>query len=197
MVTQTKVDALFDAADYGRAFFIYSNELAPIGDKYAQYMVGYMYLTGKGVEQDSTAASAWYRLAAERGTREFVAVRDQLARELTAEQIYAADRMHKQLRLRYSDLSVLLSSIKRDFDELKERTGSRLSSGSSPVTVLETRFGRSRSGAEYYGDIRERLEERLLLLEEVGDFQDFETEPDKVNVHELERRILERLRFSE
>ena len=64
---QQQAEEVFERTDYKRAFFIYRNELAPIGDKYGQYMVGYMYLTGKGVEEDIVAASAWYRLAAERG----------------------------------------------------------------------------------------------------------------------------------
>ena len=45
--SQEKVDALFEKGDYERAAFIYREELAPLGDKYAQYMIGYMYLTGK------------------------------------------------------------------------------------------------------------------------------------------------------
>ncbi len=36
MAAQDKVDALFDAGKFERAFFIYRNELVPVGDKYAQ-----------------------------------------------------------------------------------------------------------------------------------------------------------------
>ena len=68
---QNKAEQLFEERNYDRAFFIYRNELAPIGDKYSQYMVGFMYLTGKGVEPSRVMATAWYRLAAERGTKEF------------------------------------------------------------------------------------------------------------------------------
>ena len=73
---QQKVDRLYDAGFFERAYFIYRNELVPIGDKYAQYMVGFMYLAGLGIEQDSVAALAWYRLAAERGSPDFVAEAD-------------------------------------------------------------------------------------------------------------------------
>ncbi|MGI9201000.1 MAG: hypothetical protein ACR2QL_08085, partial [Woeseiaceae bacterium] len=61
--TQQKVDSLFEKGDYDRAYFIYRQELAPLGDKYAQYMVGYMTIVGKGTAQDFIAGSAWYRLA--------------------------------------------------------------------------------------------------------------------------------------
>ena len=76
MAVQAKVEKLFDAGEFERAFFIYRNELSPLGDKYAQYMVGFMYQTGLGVDDDIVAAAAWYQLAAERDTREFVVVRD-------------------------------------------------------------------------------------------------------------------------
>ena len=49
---QKQAEEVYERTDYERAFFIYSRELAPIGDKYGQYMVGFMYLTGKGVEED-------------------------------------------------------------------------------------------------------------------------------------------------
>jgi TPR repeat protein len=64
--TQEKVESLYERGDYKRAHFIYSNELARQGDKYAQYMTGYMYLMGQGVEEDPVKAVAWYRIAAER-----------------------------------------------------------------------------------------------------------------------------------
>ena len=197
MALQRKVDDLFDAGDYERAFFIYRNELAPLGDKYAQYMVGYLYLTGQGVDENYAAASAWYQLAAERGTREFVAVRDQLTRSLTSVQVRESDALYEELRLEYSDLAVLMASIKRDHSELEMKTGTRVNSEASQVTVIDARIGRTLSGNDYYGRIREQLGERLVMLKELGDFEELETDPDKINIHELERRVRERLRFGE
>ena len=46
---QERVDAVYAAGDFDRALMIYEKDLAPLGDKYAQYMVGYMYLNAKGV----------------------------------------------------------------------------------------------------------------------------------------------------
>jgi len=62
LALQNKVDRLYDRGEFKRAYFIYRNELVPLGDKYAQYMVGYMLLTGTGVDEDPVSASAWYRL---------------------------------------------------------------------------------------------------------------------------------------
>ncbi len=197
MATQRRVDELFDAGNYKRAFFLYRNELAPLGDKYAQYMVGYMYLSGMGIDEDYVAASAWYRLAAERGTREFIAVRDQLTRNLTDEQIFRSDALYSKLRREYCDLVILLSFIKRDVSELQIKTGTHVNSRSSPILIVETRIGRVRTGFDYYDGIRDKLEDRLRMLKEVGDFQDLEIDPDHVNVHELERRVEARLSFGE
>jgi len=189
MAVQTKVEKLFDAAEFERAFFIYRNELAPLGDKYAQYMVGFMYQTGLGVEQDTVAAAAWYQLAAERDTREFVVVRDRYLHVIDENDAAEARLQYRQLRVKYSDLAVLLSSIKRNVRELEDRTGSRVRSQSSPVTVIQSRSSRFSSGSDYYVNVRKELEARVMLLKEIGDFQDLEADADRINIHDLERRV--------
>jgi len=60
---QEKADSYFAKGKFDKAMLIYRDELAPVGDKYSQYMIGYMYLAGKGVQEDAIMASAWYRLA--------------------------------------------------------------------------------------------------------------------------------------
>ena len=60
---QDKAEDLYRRGHWERAYFIYVNELAAAGDKYAQYMAGYMHLHGHGVEHDDVKASAWFRLA--------------------------------------------------------------------------------------------------------------------------------------
>jgi hypothetical protein len=174
MAVQDKVDSLFEDAKFTRAFFIYRNELAPIGDKYAQYMVGYMYDHAMGVDEDIIEASAWYRLSAERGTPEFVRVRDKLMRSFTDAERNRSNRKYNELRENYCDLAVLLSSIKRDMNELGERTGTR-------------------SGSDYDGSLRSELRIRLALLKEIGGFDDLDTDLDRVNLHDLERRVQQRI----
>jgi TPR repeat protein len=54
---QAKAEELFEREDYRRAHIIYLKDLAPIGDKYAQYMLGFMTASGLGVEQDASTRS--------------------------------------------------------------------------------------------------------------------------------------------
>ena len=193
MAVQDKVERIFDAGEYERAFFIYRNELAPLGDKYAQYMVGFMYHTGLGTEEDSISAAAWYQLAAERGTREFVVVRDRLLHVMDQDDAELSREMYRELRLRYCDLAVLLSSIKRNMKDLQGRTGSRVGGQSSPVMVIESGTSRFSSGSDYYANIEEELEARVRLLKEIGEFEDLDTDPNRINIHDLERRVLQHI----
>ena len=193
MAVQDKVERIFNAGEFERAFFIYRNELAPLGDKYAQYMVGFMYETGLGIEEDNVSAAAWYQLAAERDTREFVVVRDRLLHVMGQDDADLSRVLYRELHLRYCDLAVLLSSIKRNLKELQGRTGSRLGGESSPIVVIESRSRRSGSGSDYYGDIQEELEARVVLLREIGEFEDLDTDPDRINLRDLERRVLQHI----
>lgn len=194
LAIQTKVDDLFDAGEFKRAYFIYRNELVPLGDKYAQYMVGYMHLSGMGVDEDDIAASAWYRLAAERHTPEFVAVRDQLLRNLSEDETRQSDILYLELRRKFCDLAVVLASIKRNRRELEPKTGSRLSNSSSAMTVIETSDGgRSRTGADFYGRIHRRLLDRVQLLLETGQFPELGDDPTQIDLDVLERLVMEKV----
>ena len=140
--TQAKVEKLYARGDYKRAHFIYANELSLQGDKYAQYMTGYMYLMGQGVEQDRVRASAWYRLAAERRVPEFMAVRDQALRSLTPEQHARCDELYVELRKAYSDPVVVMGQLEKDLRALnRPTTGSRLAGSSGMVTVIDPKTG--------------------------------------------------------
>jgi len=161
---QEKVDQLFEQREYERALFIYKNELAPLGDKYAQYMVGYMYLTGTGVAEDPVIASAWYRLAAERSNSLFVAVRDQLVGDLSEFDKGRSDELYLQLRQQYSDVVILLGLIREDIDAIASRTGSRIPGRGGPVTILDPRAGIGVSGEDYFGRIQKRHQARVDYL---------------------------------
>lgn len=142
MRTQAKVESLYERGDYKRAHFIYSNELAPQGDKYAQYMTGYMYMMGQGVDEDPVKASAWYRIAAERRGPEFMAVRDQVLQNLNDEQRARSDDLYVELRNQYSDLVIIMELLVEDLDTLKTaRTGSRLSGNASSVMIIDPKTG--------------------------------------------------------
>jgi hypothetical protein len=191
---QRKVDDLFERGEFDRAYFIYRNELVPLGDKYAQYMVGFMHLTGMGVDEDPVVAAAWYRLAAERGTPEFVAVRDLLMTDITADQRRQSDALFLEIRREHSDLAILLGSIKRGVRDMKSTTGSRLGSQTSPMTIIEVDSpNRSRSHAVAHRRTKNQLQEQLIMLSELGDFPDLEIDPSRVDIDDIERLVNERL----
>lgn len=191
---QRKVDELYERGEFDRAYFIYRNELVPVGDKYAQYMVGYMHLMGMGTDEDPVAASAWYRLAAERGTPEFVAVRNQLMHDLNADERRRSDEHYLRLRRQFSDLVVLLEDIKRKHRDLQLATGSRLPTASSPMTVIDMQSANQpQSGVFYYDDMRNELRRQLVVLSELGNFPDLETDPAGVDMSEIERLVIERI----
>ena len=192
---QRKVEELFQRGDFDRAYFIYRNELVPTGDKYAQYMVGYMHLTGMGVDQDPVLASAWYRLSAERGTPQFIEVRDKIMGGMTDGERRRSDQEYTELRREYSDLAILLAAIKRGVRDMRSMTGSRLAGNSSALTVIEVQsLTQTRDAADYYQRVERDLERHLTLLSEIDGFQDLRTaDPARVDIDEIERLVDERL----
>lgn len=159
---QAKAEDLYRNGDWGRAYFIYVHDLAAIGDKYAQYMAGYMWHHGKGVSYDPVRASAWYRLAAERGAPEFVEVRDQLLESMSETERQASDQVFITLRQTYSDLVLALAQLRKEREALAERpTGSRLSGSSSTVTIIDPRTGVTITRGEYVRRIEAGMQRRL------------------------------------
>lgn len=154
--TQQKADSLFEKGDYDRAMFIYREELAPLGDKFAQYMTGYMYYSGRGVDEDPVTAYAWYRLAAERSEESYVKSRDALATLLSAEQRLASDAVYADLREDIGDLALLTDLIKRDVDYLADRYGDE----PFMAQALE-RTNPNRKDTEGYQEAVDRLNIRL------------------------------------
>ena len=59
----------------------------------ARYLVGLMYARGEGVPQDYVQAHKWLNLAAAHGDKEARTQRDQIARQMTLEQIAEAQRL--------------------------------------------------------------------------------------------------------
>ena len=189
---QDQAEEIYERSDYERAFFIYRNELAPIGDKYGQYMVGFMYLAGKGVAEDRVAASAWYRLAAEPGTKEFVRARDGLLKALDAEQKARSDRLFIELRKECGDLAILMKAVRADYALLQQRTGTRLSASSSPLLIIDLhQLGATQSGSQYYGEIEKRMQARLEFIAAHTNIEIIDI--NKMNLSTLESRVDQRL----
>jgi hypothetical protein len=187
---QSQAEEVYERTDYKRAFFIYRNELVPIGDKYGQYMVGFMYLTGKGVEEDRVKASAWYRLAAERGTKEYVGVATQVLATLDAEQLAESDRLFVELRKEFSDLVLVRNAIRQDMELLRGQTGSRLSKTTSPMTIIDmSDSGQTRSGADYYGQIERRIEARLEYIASRLDIEIIDLDSAKLDLETIDQHL--------
>ncbi len=184
---QNLAEEVYSRGNFERAYFIYRNELTPIGDKYGQYMVGYLHLTGKGVERDIVAASAWYRLAAERGTKEFVQVRDKLYSELDPQQRADSDQQFVQLRKQYGDLVLLARAVADDYEILRTRTGSRLGSD-SPGLMVMVPDGTARIG--YYAQIERRMRARLAYIARHVDIQISEIDAKDFDASRIEEQVV-------
>jgi hypothetical protein len=187
--TQERVDEVYEAGDYKRALFIYEKELAPRGDKYAQYMVGYMHLHGQSVPKDKIRALAWYRLSAERGYEILEQARDELAQTMTLEEIEASNTILLGLLQRVGDTALIMKLIQRDMDILKRRTGTHISSSniSSPMITI-TPSGVPQD-PNFYRNIRRRLEARLNYLETNVVISDIALESEDERLRQFEEQI--------
>ena len=167
---QDKAEDLYRGGHWERAYFIYVNELAAAGDKYAQYMAGYMHLHGHGVERDSVRASAWYRLAAERDYPEFLEVRDELLAALTEEQLEQSDATFIQLRQKYSDLVLALGHLRKERRMLgEETTGSHVSGNTRSVMIVDPDSGMTSMRSVQLRVLESRMRLRLdYIADEVG-----------------------------
>jgi hypothetical protein len=189
---QNQAEQAYEQTDYEKAFSIYRNELAPIGDKYGQYMVGLMYLTGQGVDEDTVAASIWFRLAAERGIKEFVQISNQHMNSLDAEETALSDQQFIQLRKKYGDLALLMKAVKVDYEILRTRTGTRLSGDSTMVTIVDPSDPAAMvSGADYFGKIEKRMEARLEFIAANTNLEIVDL--DNMNMTAIESGVDERL----
>lgn len=187
--TQEQVEGLYMSGDYDRAYFIYRHELAPKGDKYAQYMVGYMHFSGAGVPEDPAVALAWYRLAAERGEPSIGLARDELQTALTPEQIARANELFAELKAELSDRVLVYALIQEDLDLLRDSTVRGSSTTSSNMLVIDRRGGYM-SGDHHYQLIKNRLNVRLSFLKSQVDIVDV-AETEAMELTEIESEIEE------
>ena len=187
--TQERVDELYAAGNYNRALFIYEKELAPRGDKYAQYMVGYMHLSAYGVPQDTVRALAWYRLAAERRNEALERARDELADTLTRDEIDASNQIFLGLLQEIGDTRLIMKLIQRDMNTLKSRTGTHIPGSvvSGPVQII--RPSGLLEDPNFYRNIRLRLEARLNYLETRVEISDIVLESDDDGLRMFEEQV--------
>jgi TPR repeat protein len=190
-----RVEHTFSSGDYARALLIYEKELAPLGDKYAQYMVGFMHLTGKGVPEDPAEALAWYRLAAERGEIPFIKARDALRATLAPAELERSNARFSELWQRYGDRKLILDLIMRDLAFLRRSidsaSGTRVDDASSPS--IAAAYARHETSEGYDRRVRARLAERVQYLASTRDAEDTGIENASV-VEKLESDVRRGLR---
>ena len=77
---------------------------------------------------------------------------------------------------------------------MESTTGSRLSTTSSPLTVIELQSSAQKRGtANYYQRVEKKLQRDLTMLSEIGDFPEIETDPARVDIREIEKLVNDRL----
>jgi len=187
--TQERVDELYAAGNYKRALFIYEKELAPRGDKYAQYMVGYMHVSAYGVPQDTVRALAWYRLAAERGNEVLERARDELAGTLTRDEIDASNRIFLSLLQEIGDTRLIMKLILKDMNTLKSRTGTHIPGSGISGSMQIVRPSGLHEDPDFYRNIRRRLEARLNYLDASVEISDIELESDDDGLRMFEEQV--------
>jgi hypothetical protein len=201
---QERVESIFSSGDYARALLIYEKELAPLGDKYAQYMVGYMHLNGKGVAENPAEAFAWYRLAAERGEGPFIKARDSLRDSLEPDELEQSEQRFAQLWQRYGDRRLILDLISRDLDILRRAPSSATGLGDDglgdddrgyrgPRISIVSGYQGHEINEVHYRRIKERLAERLRYLPSTADAEDAGIE-DPSTISRLEAEVRQELR---
>ena len=187
--TQKRVDELYAAGEYERALFIYEKELAPRGDKYAQYMVGYMHLNTPGMPQDKATALAWYRLAAERENEVLQQARDELAADLTQAEIDASNRIFLDLLQEIGDTRLIMKLIRRDMNTLNSRTGTHIRGSTVAGSTVILRPSGTTENPNFYRDIRLRLEARLSYLETKVEISDIALESGDQELRRYEEQV--------
>lgn len=155
---QIGADQLYEQARFSQALEIYRDRLAPIGDKYAQYMVGYLHQQGQGMVADPVNAYAWLRLAAQRGDPTLLAAMEQQREALSTQQIAQGEQTYQVLNASLGDLALLRKLIRVDQDCVRSGTGSRVG-GERPRRV----FGNDCHG-KGGSETKQRLKDRKAYL---------------------------------
>jgi len=189
---QDRAEDMYEKGEYGRALLIYKKDLAPTGDKYAQYMVGYMHLAGKSVEPDRALALAWYRLAAERGEPSIVRARDALHKSVSVEELERSNTIFVDLWQKLGDNRLILDLIRADIEVLRARTGTRIPGASTGQLTIINVSGNGGS-ERFYSDVHERLDTRMQYLETNVEIIDIEQDDDVADIRTLEMEIRKEL----
>ncbi len=98
--TLQNAQAAIGRQEYDQAFELY-DQAARWGHKGAQYVLGELYVEGKGVAADPVRGYAWLSVAAEAPDRDFRKARKRVEKQLSGAQKAEADRMASELSAVY------------------------------------------------------------------------------------------------
>ncbi|MGH8494953.1 MAG: hypothetical protein ACREVN_02350 [Gammaproteobacteria bacterium] len=165
---QANADEAFEAERFDEAYEIYRERLAPMGDKYAQYMIGLMHLRGLGVPEDRPLGAAWLELAAERGDASLAAERDAVMARLDPEEREKQRSLFKKLQADFGDCALVSRALAQDRNRLAPTTGTRVASNETPpVRVIYLDETENISQME----LRERIRKRQRFLREYCEYR--------------------------
>lgn len=92
--------AAYKTGDYKAAAKEYKR-LAYEGDAKAQFCIGWMYYTGKGVTQNLVQAHKWASLSANYGEKESTEFLELLVKKMTPSQVKLAERLAREWLTKY------------------------------------------------------------------------------------------------
>ncbi len=124
-VTYSEAMSNYQGKNFERAHKQFT-ELASLGNKDAQYLLGVMYLNGDGIKSDIYKAFAWMSLAASKGDKDYKKSVDTFANKLDSERLEKARSILDELQKTYGDETieqkmhpVLTKSTQGEFQQLK------------------------------------------------------------------------------
>jgi len=122
---QQRADMAYASGQDKRAWKLYQ-QLADVGDKFAQFRIASMYEDGRHVQRDLVQAHSWAALAAETGRKEFRQYQSQLRAQLNASQLAAAEQLAQELIAEYGIFNQALTALDLMRDRVSDCTGSRV-----------------------------------------------------------------------
>lgn len=129
-------------------------EASRYADKASQAMVAVMYWAGTGVSQDRAVAYAWMDLAAERGYKQFLGLREKYWNALTPDERERALRVGEAVYAEYGD-AVAKPRLARKLDAARRKiTGSRTGFVGALKVMVPGPSGEwlTLDGSTYYAD---------------------------------------------
>ena len=130
---QQRADLAYERGQDQRAWKLYQ-QLADIGDKFAQFRIASMYEDGRHVDRDLVQAHSWAALAAETGRQEFRQYQAVLGQQLSSSQRAESEQLAADLVAEYGIFKQAMTALELMRDRVSSCTGSRVGSRCDSVS---------------------------------------------------------------